>query len=359
VLGNIGDLRPDNETALVTEIIEILVVLIVSKTNGGCANLANEVDIFLVMLGKKRVTYTPSVLVTGYAAEGIFLAVENEAAIGIDFERTAAEAVANVVKNLTVFYDFNLAAVEVGVASAVPEMHVLKLEIHNAVGALLADKLRAIRIVYSVLDRRALCGMPVLDLDIGIGAVYGRSYGNSRTSEIFKIEVVLVYADKVYVTVKTAVEGKVRHLGINLFVRRVVNGYKEDVLIRKRVGKLYPEGGITAVVVSKLLAVKIYIGRGVCALDLKIIFVRHGKSRLGERSRVISHTAEVVVAAVLTVDRVPGVRKRDMLALGQLSEVFNLFLGEYPLAVYVYNVSHKNVPFNFCNLGITIHCKQL
>jgi hypothetical protein len=86
VLRDIGDLRPDNETALVTEIIEILIVLIVSKTNGGCADLANEVDIFLVMLGKESVTHAPSVLVTGYAAERIFLTVKDKALLRVNAE---------------------------------------------------------------------------------------------------------------------------------------------------------------------------------------------------------------------------------------------------------------------------------
>ena len=92
MLRDIGNLRPDNETALVAEIVEILVVLIVSKTDGGCTYLADEVDIFLMMLGKKRVSDAPSVLMARYTAEGILFSVKDESVLGIDLEGTATEA---------------------------------------------------------------------------------------------------------------------------------------------------------------------------------------------------------------------------------------------------------------------------
>ena len=50
-------------------------MLIVSKADGGSANLADKVDILLVMLVGKSVTYAPSILMARYAAKGILLAV--------------------------------------------------------------------------------------------------------------------------------------------------------------------------------------------------------------------------------------------------------------------------------------------
>ena len=75
VTGNIGDFCPNYETALVAQIIEVLIMLIVSETNGGSAHFTNEVHIFLVVLGEQSITEAPSVLVTGNTAQGIFLTV--------------------------------------------------------------------------------------------------------------------------------------------------------------------------------------------------------------------------------------------------------------------------------------------
>ena len=97
MLGDIGDLCPNNKTALVAQIIEILIVLIMSQTNGSSADLANEIDILLVMLGKQRVTYAPAVLMTGNTAERIAFAVEDKALVGIYLKGAASEAGAYIV----------------------------------------------------------------------------------------------------------------------------------------------------------------------------------------------------------------------------------------------------------------------
>ena len=50
--GDIGDLRPDNHTPLVTQIIEILIVLIVRKANGVGTHFTDQVHVFPVVLGQ-------------------------------------------------------------------------------------------------------------------------------------------------------------------------------------------------------------------------------------------------------------------------------------------------------------------
>ena len=71
MLGDVGDLRPDDQTLFVTQIVEILIVLVVSQTDGGCTDLHDEVDVLLMMLGEQGVTHAPSVLMAGHTAQGV------------------------------------------------------------------------------------------------------------------------------------------------------------------------------------------------------------------------------------------------------------------------------------------------
>ena len=92
MLGNVGDFSPDYKTVFVAEVIEILVMLIVRKTDGGCTYLHDEADVLSMMLGKKCVAEADSVLMTGNTSQGVFLAVEDKASFGVNLEGTAAEA---------------------------------------------------------------------------------------------------------------------------------------------------------------------------------------------------------------------------------------------------------------------------
>ena len=73
--GNVWDLRPDDQTVLVAEIVEILIVLIVSKTDRGCAQLHNQGNILLVILSAYGIALLWPVLVARHAVEGILCPV--------------------------------------------------------------------------------------------------------------------------------------------------------------------------------------------------------------------------------------------------------------------------------------------
>ena len=62
MLGDIGYLSPEDQTLLIAQIVEILSVLIVGETDGGRADLADKLDILLMMLGEKSVSYAETVL---------------------------------------------------------------------------------------------------------------------------------------------------------------------------------------------------------------------------------------------------------------------------------------------------------
>ena len=86
-------------------------MLIVSKTDGCSTNFTDEINILNVMLGKKRVSNAPSVLMTRHSAKRVFLSVKDKAVIGIYLKAAATEPAANVIKNLSTLNYLHLTAV--------------------------------------------------------------------------------------------------------------------------------------------------------------------------------------------------------------------------------------------------------
>lgn len=115
--------------------------------------------------------------------------------------------------------------------------------------------------------------------------------------------------EQLHVPVDTAVEGEVGLLGIDAVVDAVVHLDLQVVLLPEQGGDLGPEGGVAAVVMDDALTVELHIGGGVDALELQIdrlcIRVKGGQ---GKTLLVGTGPTPVVVAAVLTVHIVPGVR---------------------------------------------------
>jgi hypothetical protein len=306
VSGNVGDLRPDNKTVFITEVVEILIVLIVSKSYCGSTNLHNEVDVLSVMLGEKRITYTKSVLVTGYTAKRILLTVEDEAVFGINLEASYTESCRNVINNLAAAYDSRLCGIEVRIASAVPEVNVLYMKVNEVVRGLSLSYNVTLLIGNGIEDLIALLlvGNEYLYLYV---AVNRGSNLDAGATVVVEVKVGIVYCDKVNVTVKTAVEGEVCHLRIYGFVRRVVHNDSNLALLTDRIGKIYSPGGVTAIVMSLVLTVYVYVSGRVCAAYFKIILISLGELSLHKLLGVKTSAAEVVVAAVLTVSSVPCV----------------------------------------------------
>ena len=73
------------------QVEEQLVVLIVCQTDGVGAHLADQIYILDVMLRQQRIADAPAILMAGYAAQWVLLAVEDEALLRIDLECAAAE----------------------------------------------------------------------------------------------------------------------------------------------------------------------------------------------------------------------------------------------------------------------------
>jgi hypothetical protein len=93
--------------------------------------------------------------------------------------------------------------------------------------------------------------------------------------------------------------------------------------------------------VEKLLAARINVSRRVSTAYLKIIAVSRRKRILIKFLYVKATSAEIIVTAVLSVSRVPSVRKRNYLALAS-QNICRIF-DKKPIIIYIYYVSHKNL----------------
>ena len=72
---NIRNLCPNHHTILITQIIKILVMLIMSKTNGITAHLTNELHILSMMCSRQCVANALSILMTGHTMQRISSAI--------------------------------------------------------------------------------------------------------------------------------------------------------------------------------------------------------------------------------------------------------------------------------------------
>ena len=199
----------------------------------------------------------------------------------------------------------------------------------------------AVLIKHCVTEDCALGGSIYLYLNLSVSALYCRSHLKTRCSVVFELEVVVFCADKVYVSVQTAVECEVCYLRIYSVVGSVVNrnGYK--VVILYFFGKVNSEGRVSAVVVNKVLTADIYIGRGVSAVYFKIVSVSIRKRIFCKFLEIVASTAVIVVTAVLTVGCVPCVREIYFFRLsGNHCKIICFRLGEGPVGIEAYYFSH-------------------
>jgi hypothetical protein len=322
-----------------------------SKTDGGSADLHNKVDILPMMLGKKSVTNAESVLMAGYAAKRILSAVKNEAAVRIDSEGTATESGSNLIYNLTVSNERNVSGVEVRILSTVPEVNVLNLELLNLLscGNFNCSKNLALLGADAVNECCAFLNVlgEYLNLNESVVAANDRSYLDAGSSVVIEIEVLLANYDKLNVSVKTAVEGEVCHLGVNCVVRSVVNRDSKNVFILDVAGEVNSPSRVTTVVMSEVSTVKVNVCGRVSAVYLKVELCACRELGLEETLGIVAGSSVVIVTAVLTVGSIPAVGKVYLLAIGgKLRKICGNVLCEDPIWIHAANGSHLCVtPF--------------
>ena len=305
VLGDVGDLSPDHHAVLVTEVVEVLVVLVVGQPDGVCTQLPDEGHILIVHLTGDGVAHTLAVLMAGDAVERIGTAIEEEAVPGVHREGAQTHAGGNFVHHGAVATQTDDTGVEVGVLHAVPEVGSVEVELsvcalspgHDAAGCVLQ------------LDGdSALTFHDGLDPDVSLAVLEDGGDLDAGVAEVAQRDVVLADHHQADVAVDAAVECKVGLLGVDAVVDAVVHFDGELVIFCKQVGDMDTEGGVAAVVGADVPAVQQNFGAGIDALELQPDFLRSCvERRSGKGGAVGAGAAPVIVAAVLAVFCVPSV----------------------------------------------------
>src|SRR5699024_8163861 len=129
MVGNIRNLRPDHQAFFVTQIIEVLIVLIMCQADGVCPYFTDQLDIFFMMLRKQCVSDSRTVLMTCYAAQRIAFSVQEKSLFRVYMEGSAAETGAYAVKLFFAVHQLDFHRIQIRIFSSVPEMYVFHLKL--------------------------------------------------------------------------------------------------------------------------------------------------------------------------------------------------------------------------------------
>ena len=315
--GDVRNFGPHHLAILVAQVIEVLIVLIMGQTNGGSAHFTDQLHIFFMMLREQGVTDAQPVLMAADTAEGIFLAVENEASVGIHLIVTAAESGGYTVKRCFITDQCGGSAVEVGILSSVPQMCILDNEAGFGVRAHSGGN----RIAFCV-KKRVLNLLPLLEigykhfyLHICVSTIHNGSNLDAGAAVEGKIKVAFRHADQIHIPVKAAVEGEVRHLGIHGIIGSIIHDDTQKAAFLQNLCEVNTPGRIAAVMLCQQFVVQVYFsGR------IGTVYFREVLSCCREVFQHLSVAAlatEIVTAAVLTVSSIPAVGKIDRFPIGR------------------------------------------
>ena len=191
---------------------------------------------------------------------------------------------------------------------------------------------------------------PGLDLDVSVCTVDGGRDLHARAAEVIQRDVVPVDDQQADVAVDAAVEGEVSLLGVDAVIFAVVRLHDQLIAVGQQRRDIRAEGGVAAVVAGGLHPVQRDLGAGIHALklqpDLLGILVKSGRREL---RLVDAGAAPVVVAAVLAVDVVPGVRQVHGSGL-------TVGAGELPVLHQLGRASHCAL---LCCFLLYLYCTEL
>ncbi len=333
MLGDVRDLRPDHHAALVAQIVEILIMLIMSEADSVDAHLADHIHVLEMHLFCQRVADALAVLVAGYAVERVFFAVEVESRLGISGKIPHAESGLHTVDFSSVHCEDCLRGVEIRVLDPVPDPGVFDAHLRvcpgsfrDAVSVRIHDPDRDFALV-------AVCICLHADFAAGVSFCRPCRHLDAGASEVIHIKVLFIHPDQEDVSVDSAVESEIRFLGIYSVVSAVVSPHLEVILIGEVVSDVPAECGVSAVVRPDLSPVQLYFGRCINAAEFKVNPLIGCKLRLREILLVQAGASPIVISAVLSVDGVPGVRQVHC-GFGTIGS------GEVPVPVYLYELPH-------------------
>ena len=305
-----GDLSPDHEAGVVAQVVEILVVLVVGQADGVGAHFLDEGDVLLMVGAADGPALVEAVLMAGDAVQGHVLAVEPEAGVGVHMEGAVAVVHRDSVHRFLAAEDGSLSGVAVGVGHAVPQVGVLDRQGQDGVGpgggAAAGDDVAGG--VFQVHRDGAALGLHREQVQTG-GARDNGGDKDGAGAALQQVEVGGSRLDEADLAVQPAEEGEVGRLGVN------VGGGVGDVHpdhvagLFHGGGQVKAEGGKTALMLAQQAAVAVDGRHMVGALELDVLALAVGG--VGQVDLVSADAAPIVVAAVLAVFGIPGMRQGD------------------------------------------------
>ena len=328
VHSDVGNLCPDDKALFITQVVEILCVLVVGQPDGVGTHFQNDGNILLHHFVCQGIARTLAVLMAGNAAQRIAAAVQDKALLGVKLKFPAAEPGGSFLAVVQLGRD----DVKERVLHAIPQMGVVQGEnrlcsaVFHRGGDALAFQCKGY----------ALCahhGSSHSNFN-GLGSKVGDDGGHlQRRCAISGQGKVLCGNDvQGHIPVNAAVEGKVCLLGVHGVVVAVVHADGQQVLVFQVVGQVYPEGRVAALVLCQLFPVQVNGGGHGCAVQLQNSLAACRDGGLCQGQRIPAGAAVVIVAAVLTVHRVPCVGQGDGLTHNSGGDAGVLF-GKMPVAM--------------------------
>ena len=264
VHGDVGDLCPDDKTLFITQVVEILCVLIVCQPDGVGTHFQNEGNVLLHHFIGQGNAGTLAVLMAGNTPQRIAATVQDEALLGVDLKLAAAEpsgsllAVAQLGGN----------GVKEGVLHAIPQMGIVQGEnrLCSAVFHRGGDALAFQRKGYALCAHH---GGFQSNFN-GLGGKVGDDRGYLQCQGTISGQGKVLCGNDVqgHIPVNAAVEGKIGFLGIHGVVVAVVHRNCQQIFLFEVVGQVYPEGGVAALVLGQLFTVQVDGGGHGCAVQL-------------------------------------------------------------------------------------------
>ena len=146
------------------------------------------------------------------------------------------------------------------------------------------------------------------------------------------------YHNQIHAPVQSAVEGKVRLLGINPVVIGIVHAHHQGVVFFQ-ILQLHPEGAVAALMAANLLTIEHHLTGVGSPQELQPDLIARIDRRFGQLPGIIAGAPVVIIAAVLTVNRVPGMGQGD--SLGSLP---GTPLGKQPIVMNWEYFTHNRTP---------------
>ena len=328
VHGDVGNLCPDDKALFITQVVEILCVLIVSQTDGVGPDLQNDGNILLHHFVCQGIARTLAVLMAGNATQRIAAAIQDKALLGVKLKFPAAEPGGSFLAVVQLGGN----GVKEGVLHAIPQMGIVQGE-NSLCGAVFH---RGSDVLPFQCKGYALCahhGSFQSNFN-GLGGKVGDDRGHLQCRGTISGQGEVLCRDDVqgHIPVNAAVEGEVRLLGVHGVVVAVVHADGQQVLVFQVVGQVHPEGGVAALVLGQFFPVQVDDGGHSCAVQLQNSLAACRDGGLCQGQCIPAGAAVVIVAAVLTVHRVPCVGQGNGLAHNGGGDA-GVLLGKMPVAL--------------------------